>query len=136
VQIPEAERDRHLAEKLQAELKGILAWAVQGCIDWQKNGLGTPEAITEAVREYRDEMDVVGQFIEDRVTIRDNAQVTAKALYGAYRAWADMNGETAATQMRFGLAMMERGYTKKKTKSCIVYLGIELPSCDEGRGGG
>ncbi len=136
VQIPEAERDRHLAEKLQGELPGILAWAVQGCIDWQKNELGTPEAIIEAVREYREEMDVVGQFIEDRVTIRDNAQVTAKALYGAYRAWADMNGETAATQMRFGLAMIERGYTKKKTKSCIVYLGIELPSCDEGRGGG
>lgn len=136
VQIPEAERDRHLAEKLQCELPGILAWAVRGCIDWQKNGLGTPDAITDAVREYRDEMDIVGQFIEDRVTVREHSQVKARALYGAYRGWADMNGETAATQMRFGLAMTERGFSKKKTKAGIVYLGIELPVYDDQRDGG
>ena len=36
VQIPEAEWDRSLADKLRTELPGILLWAVQGCLDWQQ----------------------------------------------------------------------------------------------------
>src|SRR5262249_11773984 len=37
--ITEAEKDKNLLAKLQAEAAGILNWAVQGCLDWQKNGL-------------------------------------------------------------------------------------------------
>ena len=37
--IPEAERDKHLIDKLVAELPGILNWAIQGCLTWQKVGL-------------------------------------------------------------------------------------------------
>jgi putative DNA primase/helicase len=47
VTIPEAERDKDLPDKLRRELPGILAWAVQGCLDWQREGLGMPEPVNK-----------------------------------------------------------------------------------------
>ena len=46
VQIPPEERDAELPAKLAAESTGILAWAVEGCLQWQKKGLDAPEAVT------------------------------------------------------------------------------------------
>ena len=55
VKIPQEERDKHLPEKLQSELPGILAWAVRGCVKWQEKGLGEPTEVLEATQEYREE---------------------------------------------------------------------------------
>ena len=57
VTIPESERDKTLPEKLLAELPGILNWAIQGCLEWQREDLGTPDEVTEATNEYRHDMD-------------------------------------------------------------------------------
>ena len=38
VTIPEEEQDRQLLSKLMTELDGILTWAVEGCLKWQRNG--------------------------------------------------------------------------------------------------
>ena len=48
--------DKELLAKL-LELPGILAWAVRGCLEWQKVGLGLPTSVSEATREYREECD-------------------------------------------------------------------------------
>ena len=129
VTIPAAERDPDLATRLLDELPGILAWAVRGCLEWHKSGLVVPDVVTDAVREYRSEMDVIGQFIEDRCIVREHAQVTAKALYAAYRHWADKNGEDAVTQTKFGNALTERGFRKKKAGN-VLRLGLELENPD------
>jgi len=34
------QRDPKLRQKLEAELSGILAWALRGCLEWQRMGLG------------------------------------------------------------------------------------------------
>jgi putative DNA primase/helicase len=39
VTIPPEERDAELAEKLKAERPGILQWLVEGCLEWQIEGL-------------------------------------------------------------------------------------------------
>src|SRR5262249_51708081 len=59
------ERDINLLHKLIAEASGILAWAVRGCLLWQKNQLGMPPTVAEATAAYREESDHVGEFIED-----------------------------------------------------------------------
>jgi P4 family phage/plasmid primase-like protien len=33
-------QDKSLPEKLKAESEGILMWAIRGCLDWQRDGLG------------------------------------------------------------------------------------------------
>ncbi len=124
--IPEKDRDPDLIAKLKEEFPGILAWAVEGCVMWQKHGLDPPREVTDAVSEYRVEMDILGQFLEDCCTVRDNAQVTAKALYRTYKKWADDAGEGAVSQKQFGLAMNERGFTKTRRGKGVIYHGLEL----------
>ena len=45
VTISKDERDPELAEKLKGEWPGILAWAIEGCLEWQRIGLCPPNAV-------------------------------------------------------------------------------------------
>jgi putative DNA primase/helicase len=62
VEIPEGERDPELPNRLRAELPGILAWAVQGCLLWLESGLGVPDQVRAATDAYRRESDILGAF--------------------------------------------------------------------------
>ena len=50
--IPEHERDHELSNKLKAEWPGILAWMLEGCLEWQKIGLSPPEIVRAATDNY------------------------------------------------------------------------------------
>lgn len=112
VTIPEDKQDRHLEEKLKAELSGILAWAVQGCLEWQKNGLQTPKEVTTATTGYRAEMDVIGDFISECCVLIPDAKVQAGKLYEAYKNWCNENGEFTLNQRAFGMKLSERGFER------------------------
>lgn len=116
VQIPEAERiDRDvLLAQLRAELPGIFAWAVAGCLLWQQQGLGAPVAVTEATERYRRESDTLGAFIEDCCEIGADYLEPATELYIAYKKWAEDGGEFQLNQTRFGTALEEKGYAGDK----------------------
>src|ERR1017187_1284583 len=48
VTIAENERDPELTEKLKAEYPGILQWAIEGCLMWQREGLNPPVVVRDA----------------------------------------------------------------------------------------
>ena len=64
VTIPVEERDQDLDAKLQAEGEGILAWAVRGCIAWQKQRLSPTDAVVTATNAYHADMDVLAGFFK------------------------------------------------------------------------
>src|SRR5215208_3158020 len=101
VAIPESEQDKRLAEKLRGELPGILAWIVQGCLEYQREGLGEPDEVKAATQGYRSEMDVLAAFIEDRCVVHPKAHVGATPLYRAYKDWCEDAGESQLTQTKF-----------------------------------
>jgi len=47
VTIPEAERDLNLFNKLKPEWPGILRWALNGCLEWQRLGLAPPPVVRD-----------------------------------------------------------------------------------------
>ncbi|WFM71823.1 phage/plasmid primase, P4 family [Halomonas sp. CKK8] len=126
VQIPAKDVDPKLAEKLRDELPGILAWAVRGCIEWQRIGLCPPNSVKTAVDEYRAEMDTLGEFITDCCLTRVGAQAKAKDLYAGYQAWCGSNGYSPVSAKLFGTSLSGRGYPKKRTSSGNAYQGIGL----------
>ena len=110
ITIPETERDPKMLEKLLQEKEGILAWAVEGCLLWQAEGLGMPAAVKEATAGYRNEMDVILQFISDTCKTGDHLQVPSQELYHALEEWCSSNGEQQITRRRFTQRLKEMGY--------------------------
>jgi putative DNA primase/helicase len=129
VQIPEHERDKELPETLLAEAAGILAWLVRGCLSWQRDGLGEPEAVRTATQEYRDEQDIIAEFLDDACVLEPQASETAGRLYGAYRQWAESAGHRGVmTKTKFGrrLTDSERGIERVKGTATKTYKGVRL----------
>lgn len=86
-------KDPFLESKLRAEAPGILAWAIRGCLEWQRIGLPRPSAVERATREYRTENDIVGEFVEERCEIASGVSVLSADLWKAYEEWtADQDG--------------------------------------------
>ncbi len=129
VTIPDAEQDRRLLEKLRAEFSGILRWMVEGCLAWQRKGLGLPDAVRQATADYRASMDVMGQFFADCCAVETQATARAADLYRAYGGWCETNKEYPESQRRFGEALSERGYQRgRDVLGRVVWKGIHLRS--------
>ena len=127
VQIPPAEQDRTLLEKLHSELPGILAWVVRGCVAWQREGLRPPDEVTRATAEYRAEMDVMSAFLDECCEQRANAWTYARDLYKAYEWWCMETGERAESQKRFGGRMKELYPSRRGgTRGAALYDGLLL----------
>jgi putative DNA primase/helicase len=66
VTIPADERDGELAEKLKSEWPGILAWLIEGCLEWQAEGLRPPSAVLDATAAYLEAEDAIAAWIDER----------------------------------------------------------------------
>jgi putative DNA primase/helicase len=81
----ESNVDKTLPKKLEAELPGILNWAIEGCLAWQQDGMQEPESVRLATESYQREMDTVGQFLEEYCEFIPKAWTSTKGLYSAYQ---------------------------------------------------
>lgn len=136
ITIPEADRDPRLLERLIAELPGILNWAVEGCLAWQRDGLGHAEAVTVATNTYREESDVLAGFLAQECTVADTARAQSSWLFKAYREWAERSSEKPLSQTAFSLRLTEKGFHKiKNGAGQMVFIGIGLAGATEGTEG-
>jgi putative DNA primase/helicase len=114
----EGERqDTQLPEELRKEMPGIFAWMVSGCLEWLEHGLGEPEKIAKATKEYREEMDTLAAFFEDCCVEGEEHMVPATRLYKRYQFWCDNAGEKRESQKAFGMRMRERGFVSERIKT-------------------
>jgi phage/plasmid-associated DNA primase len=109
VSIPPAEQDKKLPEKLRAELSGILAWCVEGCLEWRRGGLQAPDEVRRATGAYRSEMDIIGAFLRDECELGRDFKTTMKAVYERYEEWCEEGGERAESKRKFNARLTERG---------------------------
>lgn len=102
--------DRQLPAKLAAESAGILAWAVQGCLWWLRDGLGIPSAVTEATGAYRESLDHVGRFLADVCVTGPSCYVASAQLREAYEKWCHAQGERAWSAQAVGRELTSKGF--------------------------
>lgn len=119
-------KDTAMEEKLTAELPGILAWAVRGCLDWQRHGLGMAEAVKVATEAYRADMDVLAAWISECCIVGKKYEAKASSLYKSYTDWCDESGETAQSQTKWGMRLTERGLRRDRRMAGFFWIGIGL----------
>lgn len=96
--------------------RAAFAWAMQGCLEWQQQGLGTAAIVEEQTQEYQRDEDTIGQFIDECVEATDDIadQVAAREIYTVYRDWTNERGEFVMTFQSFNKALDERGLLRIK----------------------
>ena len=125
--IPDAEQDKSLLAKLKREWPGILQWMVEGCVDWQISGLNPPPRVLAAADAYREEMDVIGEFLEVECVLGASLRVSKNAVYSAYKAWCERSGERQMEKRAFNRRLDERGLTTHRgTAGARFWLGLNL----------
>lgn len=127
VQIPEEKVDKDLKYKLLREAPAILNWMAEGAYMWMQEGLDMPEKLKEASKAYRNEMDVIEQFIEDECKRVDDGRVKANELYSVYKNWANENNAYKMSNKDFGQKMKEK-FKSKRMNTGMYYLGLEKNS--------
>jgi putative DNA primase/helicase len=127
--VTDDQRDKSLCEKLKGEASGILNWLLAGCVEWQSDGLGDSPEVKQAVTGYREEMDVLGQFIDACCIVGPKVEAGSTALYEQFKAWATANGEHVMTQTKFSLRLSERRFeSKRRPDGLKAWIGIGILS--------
>lgn len=122
--------DKGLPDRLRAEMSGILTWAVEGCLKWQRAGLKMPSEVREATANYREEQDTLAGFFGACCVLDPNVTATAKELFKAYCAWCEEQGEKSLNQTNFGRRLKERGLQNDRNMKGIFWRGIGLLNGD------
>jgi putative DNA primase/helicase len=128
--------DPNLLDTLRGEASGILNWAVEGTRKWEKEGLQSPALVGEASEEYREESDVLKEFLEDGCVVDPSGQIPAATLWKGYVHWADSNHERSVDRKTFSQKMQMRGFKKVRMghERTWTWLGVSLrrnaPSTD------
>ncbi|PGK02561.1 DNA primase [Bacillus anthracis] len=129
--LPAHKRDKRLPEKLSLEMPGILNWAIEGCMKWQRDGLKEPKVVAEATGKYKDDMDILAPFLDEicYVDERENESIMieAKELYNTYERWCFNSGERSLGNRSFYRMLETKGFGKTKGTGNKTFLtGITL----------
>jgi putative DNA primase/helicase len=101
--------DPTLPARLLTERPGILNWLVQGAAAALRDGLREPASVTQATDNYRQQMDILGGFLDECCDVGAWLSDTSKRLYAAYRGWCSSNGVEPVSVNKFGMLLSERG---------------------------
>lgn len=117
--VPKDKIDIHLMDKLKKESAGILNWCVEGALLYQKEGLELPQSVLEANKHYREDNDVIQQFINEECALGPGYSATVGELYNAYADWA-----FKAHEHQFGRNEFSRRMKKKFSYNRRKFTGI------------
>lgn len=130
--------DTQLAEKLRAEWPGILRWMLEGCLEWQTHGLGSPTSIRDANSSYFAEQDVFAQWLADCCDLCPGSEMkTARSadLFASWKRYAEASGEKPRSKIWLAGKLHKANATNSRsTGGVAIWKGIELRRDGSGRG--
>ncbi|MGZ8944040.1 MAG: phage/plasmid primase, P4 family [Methylococcaceae bacterium] len=124
--------DVDLRDKLWNEAPHILAWLIDGCLKWQKRGLGDlPKAVRNSTLEYQKEQDVVGIWIEECCISSVTEKDSIARLFRSYQSWAEESGVYLISKLMLAKKLRERGYADAMLDGARALAGVRVKTYDE-----
>jgi putative DNA primase/helicase len=126
--IPQEERDPKFREKyLLPELPGILNWMLDGLESYYEQGLNAPEEVCAATEAYRNELDIIEQWLEECCERDPKAIEPIQALHDNYKIWAELEHNWAHNKRKFGRLLEGKGFMPDTgAKHVKVRRGLRL----------
>jgi len=105
-------KDPDRAEKLAAEAAGILAWCVRGALAYQKDGLQPPGAVRKAREDYKSDMDLLGEWLDECCELGPSNVESNARLWASWEAFAKARGELRfiASAKSLGRRLQSKGF--------------------------
>lgn len=137
--IPREERDPEVKTALCDPARSgaaILAWAVTGCLEWQRDGLQVPQAVELSTASYRESMNPLGEFLAECCVLTPEAWTPSAAIMDAYRQWAQganvrftLNAKKVAERLR-ALGCVPEQHPSSRTRG---WRGVGIQTEREGQ---
>lgn len=108
--------DRTLPERLKQKenMSAILNWLIEGCENYQDEGLDElPAAIKNILSDYYEKNDELGQFITERCVVDENEHVKLTDFVKELNCWRELNGYKKVKSKTVREALERRGFQYK-----------------------
>ena len=122
------EQDHGLEKKLRTEKEGVLAWLVEGAKLYLRSGLKHSHSMKAGLNQYRDDSDLLGEFLADYTISEPDAEVEQSSLFVDYKLWCERNQLRPVSKRILTEQLRERGFGQRKSGSERYYLGLKLTS--------
>lgn len=123
--------DKNLEEKLRPELPGILAWAVEGCMKYRTQGLEMPEQVVSTFNNYKQQSDIINDFVTDECIVGDGFVASLKQLFSDYMYWAkETNSKYTLSRADFSKELKKK-FDAKRTGNGVVFTGLQLSNVNK-----
>lgn len=122
--IPSGKIDPDLLDKLKAEVSGIFNLLLDALSNYQKSGIKIPETLIKATNVYKDEEDVIGEFLQEECAQSPDYEIGKQRLYQAYRWWCEANGMKPMASRRFSRRLTKHGVRVKDDQRTWAGIGL------------
>jgi P4 family phage/plasmid primase-like protien len=126
LQIGANETDSGIEKRMEAELSGILNWCLEGLRMLNERGGKltelVPEKIKMAVAEYREDSDLLGDFVKDHLEPLIGFKVRKADVYSKYVKWCEEEGiKKPMSNKSLSRKLKDRGMTEDQNKMWVGY---------------
>ena len=131
--IPADLRDPGLSESLQTEAPGIMAWIVQGAVEYARVGLAPPKVVSDATADYFGAEDIFSQWLEDHTEFGPQHWEPSERLFGSWKAYAEAANNRPGDKRTFANRLEGAGFApgNSRPKGGRHWLGLRLVSAAE-----
>ncbi len=120
-------KDEYFFEnKLMPEMNGILNWAIEGCLRWQKEGIEVPNEVKYAIDTYRNDMDPVQRFLDEECIVSKTCTTRIAQLYKSYQDWCHDNKEYVLSSRKLTQKLMEKDFKQGRDMKSKYWTGIGI----------
>jgi putative DNA primase/helicase len=130
------DKDSKLRRALRNEAPGILRWAIDGCLEWQRTGLNPPALVVNAVQDYREDTDLLAEFLDTYCDLADGLSITVTDLSDLYTSYCEekkirkpMSKQRFNEDLRGRPGIFQNRVGPERTR---VWEGIGLKNTDVG----
>lgn len=135
--IPPEEQISGMREKLSEPTcaAAILAWVVEGCLAWQRQGVGSCPRVEQSTADYRKENDWLGAFLE-LYELDPESIIPAPAFRAQYEAYCAQEGQYKESTKELAAQLSARmpGVRYVMVRGARIWRGLRLRPT-EGQGG-